>query len=239
MRLAFSGLRTSAPLATLCQVLCTMSTAGGQRMGSATSGDVGGRPVLGVVVASTRPGRVGPAVAAWFVREVERHATFSVDLVDLAEVNLPFLDEPNHPRARRYTKDHTIAWSRRVDRIDAFALVVPEYNYAMAATLKNAVDYLHWEWQYKPAGFVSYGGVSAGTRGVQMAKEVLTTLKVMPLPEAVSIPFVGQFLDDDGNVQPNKVMDDAASAMLDELARWEGALRALREGVRATAPAAR
>jgi NAD(P)H-dependent FMN reductase len=195
----------------------------------------GGRPLLGVVIASTRPGRVGPAVATWFLGEVERHGRFAADRIDLAEVALPFLDEPNHPRARNYTKEHTRRWSRRVDALDALAFVVPEYNYAMAAPLKNALDYLHWEWQYKPAAFVSYGGVSAGTRGVQMAKEVVTTLKLVPLPEAVSIPFVGQFLDDEGNLTPNKTMEDAAQAVLDELARWEQALRGLRSGSRAPA----
>jgi NAD(P)H-dependent FMN reductase len=188
-------------------------------------------PRLGVVVASTRPGRIGPTVARWFQTAAERHGAFSVDLIDLAEVGLPFFDEPNHPRQRQYVHDHTLRWSARVDAVDAFAFVVPEYNYSMTATLKNALDYLHWEWQYKPVGFVSYGGVSAGTRGVQMAKEVVTTLKMMPLPEAVSIPFVHQFLDQ-GTLQANEVMEGAAQAMLTELARWEEALRGLRQGTR-------
>ncbi len=199
----------------------------------ALTATTGSPPRLGVVVVSTRPGRVGPAVARWFRDAAERHGGFAIDLIDLAEVGLPFLDEPAHPRMRQYAHDHTRRWSALVDAVDAFAFVVPEYNYSMAAPLKNALDYLHWEWHYKPAGFVSYGGVSAGTRGVQMAKEVVTALKMMPLPEAVSIPFVQRFLDEGREIRPNEVMEGAARALLDELARWEGALRGLRAGTRA------
>jgi NAD(P)H-dependent FMN reductase len=101
------------------------------------------------------------------------------------------------------------------------------------APLKNAIDYLHLEWAYKPVGLVSYGGVAAGTRAAQMIKQVLTMLKMMPLPEAVHIPFVAQFLDEDGMIRPNEVMDAASVAMLDELASWSDALAPLREQVRA------
>jgi NAD(P)H-dependent FMN reductase len=92
----------------------------------------------------------------------------------------------------------------------------------------NALSYLHQEWKYKPAGFVSYGGVSAGTRGVEVAKTIVTTLGIVVVAVAVSIPFVQQFLDDDGRIAPNEVMSDAATAMLDELVRVEAALRPLR-----------
>src|SRR5579872_6813928 len=143
------------------------------------------RPLLQIVVASTRPGRVGLPVAEWFADVARKHGAFDVELVDLAEVGLPFLDEPNHPRFRQYTHAHTKKWSATVERADAFVFVTPEYNFGMPATLKNALDYLHYEWQYKPAGFVSYGGISAGTRAVQQLKQVVTTLKLFPLPEAV------------------------------------------------------
>lgn len=185
-------------------------------------------PTLQIVIASTRPGRVGLPVAQWFTELAREHGGFDLDVADLAEIGLPFLDEPSHPRLQQYTQQHTRDWSARVAGADAFAFVVPEYNYGMAASLKNALDFLHLEWQYKPAGFVSYGGVSAGTRGVQMAKQVVTTLKIHPVPEAVSIPFVQQFLDDDGRIVANETMEKSATAMLDELVRVEAALRTLR-----------
>jgi NAD(P)H-dependent FMN reductase len=185
-------------------------------------------PRLHIIVASTRPGRVGLPVAEWFRDRAVKHGGFEVELVDLAEWNLPFMDEPHHPRLRRYTHQHTKNWSASVERADAFAFVMPEYNYGFTAPLKNAIDYLHGEWYHKPVGLVSYGGVAAGARAAQMIKQVVTTLKMVPLVEAVTIPFVAQFLDDDGKIRANEVMDAASTAMLDELVRWTGALAALR-----------
>jgi NAD(P)H-dependent FMN reductase len=185
-------------------------------------------PRLQIVIASTRPGRVGLPVAVWFDARARAHAGFEVELVDLAELPLPFMDEPNHPRLHRYTHEHTKAWSARVQAADAFAFVMPEYNHGFTAPLKNAIDYLHSEWQFKPVGLVSYGGVAAGTRAVQMLKPVLAALKMTPLFEAVSIPFVAQFIDDEGELQANETMEEAADAMFDELLRVEQELRPLR-----------
>jgi NAD(P)H-dependent FMN reductase len=189
-------------------------------------------PKLAVILASTRPGRAGEPIADWFLERAIAHGAFDVDLVDLAEVDLPFLDEPNHPRLRRYTHDHTKAWSARVDGADAFVFVTPEYNYGLTAPLKNAIDYLHFEWQHKPVGFVSYGGVAAGTRAVQMLKQVVTTLKMLPLFEAVNIPFHTQFIDDEGRLSANEVMEKAAAAMLDELVLTEVTLAPRRAAIR-------
>jgi NAD(P)H-dependent FMN reductase len=184
---------------------------------------------LMIVIASTRPGRVGLPVAQWFEQIAREHDGFDdLELADLLELDLPMMDEPNHPRFHSYTKQHTKDWSAKVAAADAFVFVMPEYNYGFNAPLKNAIDYLHVEWQYKPVGFVSYGGISAGTRAVQMIKQVVTTLKMTPISEAVSIPFVAQFIDDDGAVQANETMEQAAGAMLAELARVAAALAPLR-----------
>ncbi|MFE5393035.1 NADPH-dependent FMN reductase [Streptomyces sp. NPDC056568] len=184
---------------------------------------------LEIIVASTRPGRLGPSVARWIESEAATHGGFDeIEVVDLAEVDLPFMNEPHHPRLGRYTHQHTRDWSAKVAEADAFVFVMPEYNYGYNAELKNAIDYLHNEWQYKPVGMVSYGGVSAGTRAAQMIKQVVTTLKMTPVFEAVSIPFVQQFLDEDRCLLPNEVMTSSAKAMLDELVRFTEALRPLR-----------
>ena len=186
-------------------------------------------PKLMIVIASTRPGRVGLPVARWFTKRATEHGAFEIQAVDLAELELPFLDEPHHPRLRRYTKDHTHQWSEMVDGADAFVFVTSEYNHGYPASLKNAIDYLNHEWKDKPVGFVSYGGVSAGTRAVQQLKQVVTAVKLYPIVEAVNIPFVAQFLDDEGVVQANEVMEQAAVTMLDELVLVERVLRGLRE----------
>ena len=192
-------------------------------------------PKLSIVIASTRPGRASVPIAEWFAARARTHAAFEVEVIDLAEVGLPFMDEPHHPMLRRYVHDHTKAWSARVDATDAFVFVTPEYNSGFPAPLKNAIDYLHAEWQHKPVAFVSYGGVSAGTRAVQMLKQVVTTLRMVPLVEAVNIPFHPQFIDEAGTVQPNDVMEQAAKAVLDELAVIEAGLRPRRTEVRAAA----
>jgi NAD(P)H-dependent FMN reductase len=183
---------------------------------------------LMIVIASTRPGRGGSAVATWFHERATQHEGFETRVVDLAEFRLPLLDEPNHPRLRKYVNRHTHEWSAMVDAADAFAFVTPEYNHGYPASLKNAIDYLHQEWQYKPVGFVSYGGVAAGTRSVEQLQQVVTAVKLTPVIEQVNIPFYQQFIDDDGALQANEVMETAAVALLDQLARLEEALRPLR-----------
>ena len=184
---------------------------------------------LQIIIASTRPGRIGPTVAEWIETAARDHGGFEeIDLVDLAEVNLPMMNEPHHPRLRQYVHQHTKDWSARVDSADAFVFVMPEYNYGFTAPLKNAIDYLQHEWAYKPVGLVSYGGVSAGTRAAQMIKQVVTTVKMTPLLESVSIPFVHTMINDEGQLDPNDIMMAAAKAMFDELRRVSDALRSLR-----------
>jgi NAD(P)H-dependent FMN reductase len=192
-------------------------------------------PTLQIIIASTRPGRIGPSVAAWIYERDVAHGGFDVELVDLAEANLPLFDEPKHPRFGEYVHQHTKDWSATISRADAFIFVVPEYNHGFNAAIKNALDYLNAEWRGKAVGFVSYGGVAAGTRAVQQLKPVLAALKMVPLFDAVNIPFVQQFLDSERTLQPNEIMESAATAVLDELVAWSAALHAIRHP--AAAPA--
>jgi NAD(P)H-dependent FMN reductase len=186
-------------------------------------------PLLQVVTVSTRPGRVGPRIAEWFLGVARGLDAFEVEPVDLATVALPLFDEPVHPRLRQYRHEHTKAWSATVARADAFVFVMPEYNHMPAPSLVNALDYLVHEWAYKPAGFVTYGGVAAGTRALQALKPMLSGLKLVPMVEAVNIPFFDRHLrKDDGAFAPESTLDDAARAMLKEMRRWADALRVLR-----------
>lgn len=184
---------------------------------------------LQVLTVSTRPTRKGPAVAAWFEEQARQHGRFDVNPVDLAAINLPLMDEPEHPRLKKYQHAHTKAWSARVERAEAFVFVTPEYNFSTPPPLVNALDYLLHEWAYKPVGFVSYGGVSGGLRGLQMTRLLVTSFRMVPLVEAVSIPFFSKFLDPEtGGFTPEETQVRASRVMLDELARWAGALRVLR-----------
>ncbi len=182
---------------------------------------------LAIIVTSTREQRVGMSIASWFAEKVTAHGKFESELVDL-QGRLPLMDEPHHPTKRNYQHAHTKAWSATVAAADAFVFVMPEYNYGMPPAMLNAIDYLFFEWNYKPAGFVSYGGVSGGTRSVQMSKQVLTSVKVVPVTEAVSIPFFHKQLDANGKFQPGDTQDEALKKMLDEVAKYATALKTMR-----------
>lgn len=184
-------------------------------------------PRLGVVLSSVREGRVGESVAAWAFERARVHEGFDVELVDLKAVDLPLLHEPNHPRLRQYTDPKTHAWSAIVEALDAFLFVTPEYNHGTPPALSNALDHLYAEWRYKAAAFVSYGGISGGLRGVQMTKPRLLAFNMMPIVEAVAIPFVAKQVHD-GRFDATPSQDAALTTTLDELVKWTRALEQLR-----------
>lgn len=183
---------------------------------------------LKVILATTRSERKGPKVAEWFMEKLKGQQEFEAELLDLKAVNLPFLDEPEHPRLHHYKHEHTKKWSNIIDSADAFVFVTCEYNYGFPAPLKNALDFLYMEWNYKPAGFVSYGGIGGGIRSVQMLKEVVTAQRMMPLPEAVHIPFFAKHINEAGKFEGNEFLDKSVNTMMDELLRWTKALKPMR-----------
>ena len=188
-------------------------------------------PKLMIIIGSTRPGRAGLPIGEWFADRAAKHGGFDVTVADLAEVGLPLLADPHHPRLKQYVHQHTWDWSAQVEAADAFVIVTPEYNYGYPAAVKNALDHLSGEWAYAPVGFVSYGGIAAGTRAVQQLKQVVTTLRMVPVFESVNIPFHAQLIAD-GVFAPTPVLEDAATAMLDELAKVTAGLQTLRAGVK-------
>lgn len=181
-----------------------------------------------VLICSTRPSRIGPSIAAWFVRAAERYQQADLHLVDLADFALPVFDEPKHPRLRQYAHEHTKRWAASVEQADAFVFVTPEYNYGPPPSLLNAMAYLVHEWSYKPLAFVSYGGVSGGLRGVQVTKQVATAMRLVPILEAVVVPLTQSQIGADGEFTPNAQQDAAVVPLLEELDRVGRALSALR-----------
>jgi len=186
---------------------------------------------LQTIIISTRPGRAGPAIAQWFHEHAKAHGKFDAQLIDLAEMKLPLYDEPQHPMRRQYEHEHTKKWAATVNAADAFAFVMPEYNFSPPPSFVNAIDYLLWEWQYKPAMFVTYAGVSGGTRSAQAARLQVTTVKMMPIPEGIAIPnFYAQLKD--GKFEGNELNQQGVVASLNELHKWSEALAPLREEIR-------
>lgn len=183
---------------------------------------------LKILTSTNRSGAKGRSVADWITEFAEENSDFDVELLDLAEINLPFMDEPNHPVLKNYQFEHTKKWSAKIDEADAFVIVLAEYNYGYPAPIKNAIDYLHQEWKYKPVGFVSYGGISAGLRAVQMLKQVLTTMSMMPLTQQVNLPFFSKEIDENGVFHPNDSAIRSAGVMLDELKKWSESMKTMR-----------
>ena len=186
------------------------------------------RPHLQIIVGSTRPGRRGLAVAFWLYELATRHAGFTAELVDLAEVGLPLLDEPRPPQRGLYEHEHTRAWSETVRRGDAYLLVVPEYNHSYNAATKNALDYLAREWRGKPVAFAGYGGVAAGARAVQALIPVTVALGMAPLPRSINIPSIREAVDAAGRFTPAPGLEQNATSVVEDLLRLAEARSELR-----------
>ena len=188
---------------------------------------------LKIIIASTRPSRKGPLVAEWFTEIAKQHKDFETEVLDLKKINLPMMDEPEHPRLQKYQHEHTKNWSKIINSADAVVFVTPEYNFGIPAPLKNAIDYVYNEWNYKPAGIVSYGGIAAGTRCAQMLKQVLTAVKMMPLAESVNIPFFTKHISADTSGKEKfygeEGLEKSANIMLKELLLWTIALKTMRK----------
>ncbi|HYF03819.1 MAG TPA: NADPH-dependent FMN reductase [Patescibacteria group bacterium] len=184
---------------------------------------------LKIITSTVRPGRKGPLLARWIAERAEATGNFNVEVLDLGEINLPVMNEPNHPILKKYEHEHTKQWSAKIDEGDAFIFVTAEYDWGYPAALKNALEYLAQEWGYKAAGIVSYGGVSAGTRAANALKADLTTFKIMPLAEQVNLPFFTQFISADGNFAPNEITEKSAQNMLRELNRWTRGMKFIKE----------
>lgn len=185
------------------------------------------RPILLVVTASTRSGRVGDRVAAWFAALAREHGDFDVETADLRTDGPPLLHSAGHPGYQEYDGPEVWRWSRLVNRADAIAVVSPEYDYALPASLLNAFQTLYLEWGYKPIGLVTYGGVSGGLRAAQTIRTMASTLLMFVVETGVAIPHVTGQLDAEA-FAPDGRQAASSSRMLDELVLVSEAFETLR-----------
>ena len=184
---------------------------------------------LKIITSTVRPGRRGPMIAAWIAGKAKQQGSFNVEVLDLGEINLPMMNEPNHPLMKKYVHEHTKKWSATIDEADAFIFVTAEYDYNYPAPLRNAIEYIALEWAYKAAGIVSYGGVSAGTRAANSLKADLATMSVVPLTQGVNFPFFSKLITENGEFVPNETSHSATDTMLRELVRWTKGLKIIKE----------
>lgn len=199
---------------------------------------------IAIVVASTRPGRRGDQVARWVYEQATARtpaeAGVEYAVVDLAEVDLPMLDEPVPAAIGDYQHDHTRRWADLIASFDGFVFVTPEYNRGIPAPLKNAIDYLFAEWHDKAAAFVGYG-INGGVRAVEQLRSALAELKVACVRSQVALGLFTDFtfadVTEPGVFTPAEHHLPVLERMLGELVDWSGALATLRRPVAAAAPA--
>lgn len=186
---------------------------------------------IAVIAGSTRPGRKALDVARWVHGIASARDDASFELVDIAEFELPTLDEPIPPMMGQYSEPHTRRWAEKIASFDGFVFVTPEYNHSTSGALKNAIDFLFAEWNDKAAGFVSYGASAGGARAVEHLRGVMAELKVADVRSQVSLTFAEDF-EDFTTFTPRERQTEAVSEVLEEVIAWGAALRGLREADR-------
>lgn len=170
---------------------------------------------LAVIVGSVRAGRIGSVVGNWFLTQLKERDDFTVDVIDLAALDLPSTLDGG---------GDTTSFSERITAADAFVVVTPEYNHGYPGPLKTAIDTLRDEWRAKAVGFVSYGGSAGGLRSVELLKPVFTELQVVPVRRTVSLHSVEELFDEAGSLRDGAAAGEAAQEMLTQLAWWARAL---------------
>lgn len=181
---------------------------------------------IGIIIGSTRPGRIGEAVGQWTYEIAARRSDANFELIDLAEQGLPLLDEPIPPSRGQYSKDHTKRWAAKIDPLDGFIFVTPEYNHGVPAALKNAIDFLFKEWNNKAAGFVSYGS-AYGARAVESLRLVMGEIMVADVRAQVLLSLFTDF-ENYTVFKPVDRHEKSLNDVIDQVLAWGTALKALR-----------
>jgi len=183
-------------------------------------------PKIAIILGSTRPGRNGEAVAQWVLDLAKQRSDAEFELVDIADYELPHLDEAIPPSLGQYAQPHTRAWAEKIASFDGFVFVTPEYNHSTSGALKNAIDFLFAEWNDKAAGFVSYGAVG-GARAVEHLRLVMGELKVADVRNQVALSLATDFKNY-SEFAPADYHTPEVHAMLDQVISWSNALSTLR-----------
>lgn len=190
---------------------------------------------IGIVVGSTRPGRFSVQAAQWLLGFANQRGDAEFVLVDLAEFDLPMFEEPASPLYAPVQNPKAQAFTARLAELDGFIFATPEYNHSTSAALKNALDYAYAEWNFKPAGFISWGAIAGGVRAVEHLRGILAEVKVYDLREQIVIPNFYLKFDDQGRYGFGEAEERQATPMLDELVFWTEQMntaRAIKAGQR-------
>ena len=175
---------------------------------------------IGIILGSTRDGRVSPQVGEWVKGIADQRGDADYEIVDIADYKLPFLGTTDG------SEPGIAAWNQKLASLDGFVFVVQEYNHSITGALKNALDFAREAWYNKAAGIVSYGS-TGGARAAEHLRGILGELKVA---DVRTHPTLSLFTDfENGSVfKPADLHQTNMTAMLDEVNAWSGALKTIR-----------
>lgn len=166
---------------------------------AAPAADAPRTPVIGILVGSTRPVRIGRQLADQIAELARLRSEADITVVDLAQVALPWLDEPKMPALGDYQHEHTRAWARVIDGLDAVIVVSPQYNGGYPAPLKNAIDTVYAQWRDKPVLLVTYG-FHGGSMAAQQLAQVFGVVKAHLLEPSIAITATNDDRDASGHL---------------------------------------
>ncbi|KAK3833373.1 MAG: flavoprotein-like protein [Linnemannia elongata] len=159
---------------------------------------------IALVTCSTRNPRINPFITKYVhgILELIASEQASLEILDIADQSLPLYDEPAIPSrlpadnpTPHYQQEHTRQWSAKVHAYDAFVFVTPQYNWSIPASLKNALDYLFYEWKDKPAAIVSYGG-HGGNKATEHLRGILGGLRMKAVATAPALTIRGSVFEE-------------------------------------------
>ncbi|MCE4049380.1 MULTISPECIES: NADPH-dependent FMN reductase [Bacillaceae] len=176
---------------------------------------------IGIVLGSTREGRVSPQVGAWVKELADKRGDANYTIIDIADYKLPFLGEPGADASG------AAAWSEIIAKQDGFVFIVQEYNHSITGALKNALDFLRDEWNNKAAGIVSYGSVG-GARAAEHLRGILGELLVADVRVHPALSLFTDF-ENGTEFKPKEVQADSVNQMLDQVIPWSTALKTIRK----------
>lgn len=184
---------------------------------------------IAIITGSTRPNRLNRQVADWVPERANgRGDAAEYELVDIADFDLPLLDEPMPAAWQQYANEHTKAWSAKIAEFDGFVFVTPEYNHSLAPALANALSYLNAEWANKAAGIVGYGS-AMGVRATEHLRAILSELQVAHVQKHGMFSLFTDFKDF-AEFQPTELQAASVDPMFDQLLSWTEAMKTVRQG---------
>lgn len=182
---------------------------------------------IAVITGSTRPNRVNRQVAEWVLAQAQARLDAEVELVDIADFDLPLLDEALPAAYGQYQNEHTRDWAAKIAEFDGFVFITPEYNHSVSPALANALSFLNAEWANKAAGIVGYGSAS-GVRAVEHLRGILSELQIAHVQKTGMFSLFTDF-ENFSSFAPTEAHAASVEPMLEQLQVWTRAMSSVRE----------